>query len=42
MYWLNLVIENNPEFKERIMPLLQETMELVKIFTTIIEKSKKF
>jgi four helix bundle protein len=40
IYWLNLVIEANPEFSERIRPLLQETTELVKIFAAIIEKSK--
>jgi four helix bundle protein len=42
VYWLNLIIEANPEFAERIKPLLQETVELVKIFATIIEKSKVF
>lgn len=42
IYWLNLIIEANPEFSERIMPLLQETIELVKIFATIAEKSKVF
>ncbi|MBU2635306.1 four helix bundle protein [Patescibacteria group bacterium] len=40
IYWLNLVIEANPEFKERIRPLLQETSELVKIFAAILEKSR--
>ena len=39
-YWLNLIIEANPEFKERILPLLQETTELVKIFAKILENSK--
>jgi len=38
IYWLNLIIEANPEFKERIKPLLQETTELVKIFAAILEK----
>ncbi len=42
IYWLNLIIEANPEFSERIKPLLQETIELVKIFAAIIEKSKGF
>lgn len=41
-YWLNLIIEANPEFSERIKPLLQETVELVKIFAAIIGKSKVF
>ncbi len=40
VYWLNLIIETNPEFKERISPLLQETTELVKIFAKILENSK--
>ena len=40
IYWLNLIIEANPEFEERIKPLLRETTELVKIFTAILEKSK--
>ena len=38
IYWLNLIIEANPGFKERIIPLLQETTELVKIFAKILEK----
>ena len=42
IYWLNLIIEANPEFTERIKPLLRETTELVKIFAAIIEKSKVF
>jgi four helix bundle protein len=42
IYWLNLIIEANPDFKERIQPLLQETSELLKIFAAIIEKCKKF
>ena len=42
IYWLNLIIEANPEFAERIKPLLQETIELMKIFAAIIEKSKVF
>lgn len=40
IYWLNLIIEANPEFEERIQPLLQETTELIKIFAAILEKSK--
>lgn len=42
IYWLNLIIEANPEFSDRIKPLLQETLELVKIFAAIAEKSKVF
>ena len=41
-YWLDLVIEANPELKERIKPLSDETIELVKIFAAIIIKSSKF
>ncbi len=40
IYWLNLIIEANPDFNTRIQPLLRETIELVKIFAAIIEKSK--
>ncbi len=40
VYWLKLIIEANPEFKERINPLLKETTELVKIFASILNKSK--
>ena len=40
VYWLNLIIEANLEFIEKIKPLLQETTELVKIFAAILEKSK--
>lgn len=42
IYWLNLIIEANPEFADRIKPLLQEAIELVKIFAAIAEKSKVF
>ncbi len=40
IYWLKLIIENNTELENRINPLLQETTELLKIFSSIIEKSK--
>ncbi len=39
-YWLELVIEANPEFKKRTEPLLQESVELIKILSSIIGKSK--
>lgn len=42
VYWLNLIIEANPDFEKRITPLMQETIELVKIFASILEKSKTF
>jgi len=41
VYWLNLIIEANPEITERIKPLLQENQELLKIFAAILEKIKK-
>lgn len=40
IYWLNLLTEANPEFAERIRPLMQETIELVKIFAAILAKTK--
>ena|SRR3989344_5182955 len=40
IYWLNLIIEANPQLKEKIIPLLQEATELVKIFAAILIKSK--
>ena len=40
VYWLNLIIEANPKLEIRIKPLLQESIELVKIFAAILEKSK--
>jgi four helix bundle protein len=40
VYWLQLIIEANPDFEDRIKPLLQETTELVKIFAAILEKCK--
>jgi len=40
IYWLRLIIEANPEFQQRIDPLLQETLELVKIFAAILIKSE--
>jgi four helix bundle protein len=41
IYWLKLIIENNIELESRINPLLQEATELLKIFSSIIEKSKE-
>ena len=38
IYWLNLIVEANPEFEKRIKPLLQETVELVKISAVILDK----
>lgn len=40
IYWLKMVIEANSEFGEKIKSLLDEANQLVKIFATIIIKSK--
>ncbi len=39
-YWLELVIENNPELQDRIEPLIQENIELIKILSAILNNSK--
>lgn len=38
VYWLNLIIEANPEFEKRMQLLIKENIELVKIFAAILEK----
>ncbi|MDI6762659.1 MAG: four helix bundle protein [Thermodesulfobacteriota bacterium] len=38
-YWLELLIEANPEFKENIDILLKEALELKKIFSSIANRS---
>lgn len=40
VYWINLVIEANPDLKERVVPLLQEATELLKILASIAEQCK--
>ncbi len=40
IYWLNLMIEANPQLQEEIKPILQENMELLKILAAILEKTK--
>ena len=40
IYWLQLIIESNPSWKEGVMPLLNEAVELKKILSKIIENSK--
>ena len=40
VYWLELIIEANPEFSKRISLLLAEAKEFVKIFAAIIMNSK--
>jgi len=39
-YWLQLLSDTNPNFKNQINNLLDETLELVKIFAAILMKSK--
>lgn len=41
IYWLHLIIEANPELDLRMRPLIRETEELLKIFASIIEKSRE-
>ncbi|MFA6427031.1 MAG: four helix bundle protein [Candidatus Magasanikbacteria bacterium] len=41
IYWLRLIIENNSQLKVRMQPLLQESIELNKIFSSIIKKKEK-
>lgn len=40
LYWLELIIEANPDFREKMRPLLKEIGELIKIFAAIGEKAK--
>ncbi|MFC1646251.1 four helix bundle protein [Candidatus Omnitrophota bacterium] len=39
-YWLELLKEANPNFKEEINSFVKESQELRNIFTSIIDKSK--
>lgn len=41
IYWLELIIEANQSFKNRIVDLLEEARELMKILGSIYEKTKK-
>lgn len=40
IYWLELVIEANSNLKERVLPLSEETKELMKILGSIYESAK--
>ena len=40
-YWLKVIKEANPEFSTKMVDLLQESLELKKIFSAIIDKSTK-
>jgi four helix bundle protein len=38
LFWIDLIIENNSLLEKRIIPLRNETQELVKIFSSICNK----
>ncbi|NIO21876.1 MAG: four helix bundle protein [Candidatus Aenigmarchaeota archaeon] len=38
-YWLELLLEVNTKYKEAIDPLIKESLEIKKIFSSIVEKS---
>ena len=38
-YWLELLLHNNPELDDIIQPLIQESLELIRIFSAILNKS---
>jgi len=40
IYWLELIIENNPNMKNRIIPLLNEGIEIRNILSSIIIKTE--
>lgn len=39
-FWLHLIIETNPELKDKILPLLDESIALRKILSSIIINSQ--
>lgn len=39
-YWLKLLLQGNPKLDNEISPLIQESLELRKIFGSILQKSK--
>jgi four helix bundle protein len=39
-YWLNLLLEANPDYKHRIKPLFQESLELMRILAVILRNYK--
>lgn len=40
LYWLNLIIEANPTYKPKLGALINEGIELVKIFAAILLKTE--
>ena len=41
IYWLNLILENNPSIKKKLGPIIDESQQFVKIFASSIKKKKK-
>lgn len=37
-YWLELILHNNPDFKEKIILLISESVEYIRMFSSIINK----
>lgn len=37
-YWLELILHNNPDFKDKINPLIGESVEYIRMFSSIINK----
>lgn len=40
IYWLEIILSGNSELENKINPLLKESIELKKILSAILEKSK--
>jgi four helix bundle protein len=39
VYWLELILHNNPQMVDELQPLIKEATELLKIFSAIILKA---
>lgn len=39
-YWLKILADTNPKLKSRMQDLIKECMEIIKIITTIVYKTK--
>ena len=39
-YWLELLLHSNPKFSDKIEPLIDEALQLVKIFASIIKNNQ--
>lgn len=42
IYWLNLVIDENPDLEEKMKPLLEEAVEIMKILGAIYSKGVSY